>query len=133
MLWNKKEKIDWKSKPIHSSLNDALGSEDSAPYRIHAEIERCGVASGANYGGLILTIEGDSYFISCYPTGGVQDWVALTKAGDTVFMMVDHEYELGKPISDRFQAIDFINKTLESRFGLLSYKRLANSSRDWIV
>ncbi|EJL6307351.1 TPA: hypothetical protein ACMDRZ_003157 [Vibrio cholerae] len=132
MFWNKQENIDWKSKPLHNSLDEALHSSDSAPYKIKAVIERCGIASGANYGGLILAIEGDSHFISCYPNGGVQDWVALSRAGDSVLLLVDHEYELGKPVADKFNAIDFINITLEEQFGQLSYKRgLSNNKRDW--
>ncbi|MGR5287107.1 hypothetical protein ACP3V5_17455 [Vibrio maritimus] len=131
MFFSKRQEVDWASKPIHSSVVQALSSADTPPYRIKAKVERCGFAAGANYGGLMITIENDGHYVSCYPTGGAQPWLALTATGDTVYMLVDHEYELRKPISNRFMAIDFINQTLESRFGLLNYKRLTNESRKW--
>ncbi|MDC5725676.1 hypothetical protein [Vibrio europaeus] len=42
-----------------------------------------------------------------------------------------HEYQLGQPVANKFEAIDFINMTLESQFGSQNYKRLANGPRDW--
>lgn len=131
MLFKKKEAIDWSSKPVHNSLTQALDSEDLPPYRILAIIERCGIASGSNYGGLMFTIEGDAHFIRCYPNGGVEDWVGLTKAGDSVFVLVDHEYELGKPNQNKFKATGFINQTLELRFGTLRLQRLSGETREW--
>lgn len=131
MFFKRKSSIDWSVKPIHKSLNEAISSSDSPPYRIKASIERCGIAALSNYGGLILTIEGDSNYISCYPTGGVNDWVSLSRAGDIVYMLVGNEMKLGKPEPNRFEAIDFINETLEERFGSLKYKRMGESNRDW--
>lgn len=131
MFFKKKNTIDWISKPVHSSLNEALKSEDIPPYRIKAVVDRCGFAAGANYGGLLLSIAHDSHFISCYPTGGAEAAITLTEKGDSVFILVNHEYRLGQPVANKFEAIDFINMTLESQFGSQNYKRLANVPRDW--
>lgn len=137
-IFSKKPGIDWDSKPIHDSIHAAVDSDDLAPYKVKGVIERCSPVAEYNYGQFTLILDGDNCRLESSLTGGTGTWVGLSCPGDQVVLLIEpyvvQNHFLASNAPFDYIIKDFINLSLEERFGKLRFAESSNefSDRKWL-